>query len=127
MAYMNQERKKVIADALKKNLKGVNIKYSLSVQNYSTIVMTIKSGDVDFFKEMVPEMKHGFEMGYINVNPYHFRNHFEGRSRDVLTKIFEAMNTGNHDRSDIQSDYHDVGWYVEVRIGTYNKPYIPTK
>lgn len=127
MAYMNQDRKKAIADALKKNLKGINLKYSLSVRNHSTIVMTIKSGDVDFIGEIVPEMKHGFEMGYINVNPYWFRDHFEGRSKDVLTKIFEALNMGNHDRSDVQTDYFDVGWYVDVCVGKYNAPYILTK
>jgi hypothetical protein len=31
--------------------------------------------------------------------------------------------TGNHDRSDIQSDYFDVGWYVDVNIGSWNRPY----
>jgi hypothetical protein len=30
---------------------------------------------------------------------------------------------GNHDNSDIQSDYFDVGWYVEVNIGKWNKAY----
>jgi hypothetical protein len=35
-----------------------------------------------------------------------------------------AMNDGNHDRSDIQTDYFDVGWYVDVNIGRWNKPYI---
>ena len=33
------------------------------------------------------------------------------------------MNDGNHDRSDPQSDYFDVGWYVDVNIGKWNKPY----
>jgi hypothetical protein len=33
------------------------------------------------------------------------------------------MDIGNHDRSDIQTDYFDVGWYKSVNIGTWNKPY----
>jgi hypothetical protein len=33
------------------------------------------------------------------------------------------MNVGNHDRSDIQSDYFDVGWYVDVNVGAWNQPY----
>lgn len=33
------------------------------------------------------------------------------------------MNVDNHDRSDLQSDYHDVGWWIEIRLGSYEKPY----
>jgi len=35
-----------------------------------------------------------------------------------------VMNTGNWDKSDIQTDYFNVGWYVDVNIGKWNKPYI---
>jgi hypothetical protein len=34
------------------------------------------------------------------------------------------LNTGNHDNSDSQTDYFDVGWYVDVKVGKWNKPYI---
>jgi len=37
------------------------------------------------------------------------------------------MDIGNHDRSDIQSDYFDVGWYKSVNIGKWNKPYEVTR
>jgi hypothetical protein len=37
------------------------------------------------------------------------------------------MMVGNHDRSDIQSDYFDVGWYVDINIGRWNKPYALVK
>ena len=30
----------------------------------------------------------------------------------------------NHDNSDIQTDYFDVGWYVDVNAGIWNKPYV---
>jgi hypothetical protein len=33
------------------------------------------------------------------------------------------MNTGNWDESDIQTDYFNVGWYVDVKIGSWQKPY----
>jgi hypothetical protein len=33
------------------------------------------------------------------------------------------MNGGNHDNSDVQTDYFDVGWYVDVNIGSWDKPY----
>jgi hypothetical protein len=36
------------------------------------------------------------------------------------------MNAGNHNNSDVQSDYFDVGWYIDVNIGKWNKPYVAT-
>jgi hypothetical protein len=33
------------------------------------------------------------------------------------------MNAGNWDKSDIQTDYFNVGWYIDVNIGKWNKPY----
>lgn len=127
MAYMNQERKKRLAALLKDALKGVDLKYSLSVRNHSTIVMSIRSGDVDFFGDLVPGEFDSSIRDYLDINPYWYKEHFQGRSRDVLTKIFGALNDGNHDRSDTMTDYFDVGWYVDVNVGTYKKPYLLTK
>jgi hypothetical protein len=33
------------------------------------------------------------------------------------------MNDGNYDNSDIQSDYFSVGWYIDVNVGKWDKPY----
>jgi hypothetical protein len=57
------------------------------------------------------------------VNPYHYQNHFSGTAKKFLNEVMAAMNAGNHDNSDIQTDYFDVGWYVDVNIGQWNKPY----
>jgi hypothetical protein len=43
---------------------------------------------------------------------------------DFMKEIFVAMNDGNWDKSDIQSDYFNVGWYVDVNIGKWDKHYI---
>jgi hypothetical protein len=29
----------------------------------------------------------------------------------------------NHDNSDIMTDYFDVGWYLNINVGGWNKPY----
>ena len=50
MAYMNQQKKAVIASNLKPVLKKYGLKGSLSVNNHSTIVLTVKSGKIDFIK-----------------------------------------------------------------------------
>lgn len=50
-----------------------------------------------------------------------------GQALEFLKKAFAVLNNGNHDNSDISTDYFDVGWYVNVRIGEWNKPYILEK
>lgn len=127
MAYMNQEKKKIIADALKAALKGENIKYTLSVRNHSTIVMTIKESRFDWIgqKRTVSEYITA-ETTHYNVNPYHYKAGLHGDELEVMTKIITALNTNNYDRSDIMTDYYECGHYVEILIGTYDKPYILT-
>lgn len=121
MAYMSQEKKAKIAPAVKAILKKYNVKASLAVRNHSTLVLNVKQGPIDFIKDFGnPEDAAKFG---IQVNPYWYHEHFVGKSKEFLTEVITAMNDGNHDRSDIQSDYFDVGWYVDVNIGKWNKPY----
>jgi hypothetical protein len=118
---MSQEKKAKIAPAVKAILKKYNVKASLAVRNHSTLVLNVKQGPIDFIKDFGnPEDAAKFG---IQVNPYWYHEHFVGKSKEFLTEVITAMNDGNHDRSDIQSDYFDVGWYVDVNIGKWNKPY----
>ena len=135
MAYMSQEKKSKIAPVVKKILTKYGVKGSLAVRNHSTLVLNIKSGDIDFIKnynDTVGERAGGFRTGsaavdHVSVNPFWYHEHFSGKAKSFLTDIMVAMNDGNHDNSDIQSDYFDVGWYVDVNIGKWNKPYILSK
>jgi hypothetical protein len=102
MAYMNQERKSKIAPVVKAICKKYGVKASLSVRNHMTLCLTIKSGNIDF------------------VGDYH-------DSEEFLKEVLTAMNEGNHDRSEIQYDYFDVGWYVDVNVGRWNESYQFTK
>ena len=133
MAYMNQERKQDRAPAIKAILKKYNVKGSLAVRNHMTLVLNIKSGAIDFIANSnrvcgadFYQVSRGFTpnaAGYDQINPYHFQNHYDGAALEFLKEVFEVMNKGNHDHSDIQSDYFNVGWYVDVNIGSWNKPY----
>lgn len=140
MAFMSQEKKKQIAAALKIAMKGTGIKYTLAVNHYSTLVMNIKSGPVDFIENAArvatqkmiqrPDQLQyvvDHKRGHLQVNTYWYKEHFTGQALAILEKAIPVLNTGNHDRSDIQSDYFDVGWYVNVNIGQWNKPYVVTK
>lgn len=138
MAYFNQERKQERAPAIKAILKKYGIKGSLGVRNHSTFVLNIKSGKIDFIENFIAtdaKLIHGGKMSQdqidyirknqsLDVNPYWFKEHFSGKAKDFLTEVFQAMNKGNHDNSDIMTDYFDVGWYSDVNIGSWNKPYM---
>ena len=134
MAYMSQEKKAVIAAKIKPILAKYGVKGSLSVCNHSTIVLTLKSGKIDFIENLnrVCNSSHyqtsnGFRpatRGHVDVNPYWYQDHFDGKAKKFLSEALRVLNTGNHDNSDSQTDYFDVGWYVDVKVGKWNKPYI---
>ena len=125
MAYMSQERKREIAKELKSALSGSGLRYSLGVDNHSTLVMNIWEGSVDFIGERLLDRwcDETEPPAYLSVNPYHYERHFEGESLRLLKIIFPILNRGNYNKSDLMSDYHHVGWYVEVNVGRWNKPY----
>ena len=54
------------------------------------------------------------------------KEHFTGDALAFLSEVIPAMNDGNHDRSEAQYDHFDVGWYIDVNIGQWNKDYIVT-
>jgi hypothetical protein len=131
MAYMSQERKAQLAPAIKAICQKYGVKASLAVNHHSTLVLNIKSGPIDFeasFRRAVAEdyatrpehMRPGFNH---QLNPYHYQRHFDGDALAFLSEVVPAMNVGNHDRSDLMTDYHDVGWYVSVNVGQWDKPY----
>jgi len=98
-----------------------------------TLCLTLKSGSIDFIANSNKvcvndhyQMARGFTpntSGYDQVNPYHFKDHYDGVALAFMQEVFAAMNDGNWDKSDIQSDYFNVGWYVDVNIGKWDKPY----
>ena len=140
MAYMSQERKQQRAPIIKTILKKYGVKGSLAVRNHSTLVLNIKSGSIDFIENYIEtdsKLVHGGKMNQdqidyirknksLDVNPYWYQDHFDGDALAFLKEVMPAMNTGNHDNSDIQTDYFDVGWYVDINIGRWNKPYTVT-
>jgi len=138
MAYVSQERKQSLAPAIKAVLKKYGVKGSLSIRTHSSLVLTIKSGKIDFvenFIETDSKVLHGRKMSQaqinhirknqsVDVNPYWYHEHFSGKAKDFLKEVLAAMNKGNHNNSDAMTDYFDVGWYVDVNIGRWNQPYI---
>ena len=132
MAYVSQELKAKLAPGIRAICKRYGVKASLGVHNHSTLVLNVRQGKIDFvenFNRVCSARPRSNSTGFqpardhISVNPYWYKEHFDGRALQFLSEVLPAMNAGNHDRSDIQSDYFDVGWYVDVNIGQWDRPY----
>ena len=115
MAYFNQERKKEMQPKIKALLKRYGMKGSLAVRHHSTVVLNLKEGPIDFGGDR------------IQVNVYWIRDHYTGVARKFLEEAYAILMVGNHNNSDIQTDYFDVGWYVDINVGKWDKPYVCTK
>jgi hypothetical protein len=141
MAYVSQELKAKLAPSIRAVCKKYGIKASVAVRNHSTLVLNIKQGSIDFIENYIETDKAKSYCNYmsetviagirkdqsLDVNPYHYRDHFSGHARKFLIEVMSIMNDGNWDESDIQTDYFNVGWYVDVNIGRWNKPYALVK
>lgn len=132
MAYMNQEKKSKIAENLKPVLKKYGVKGTLSVRSNMTIALTLKSGKIDFiknFNETVSQQAGGFRLSapakeYLQVNTYWYQDHFTGEAKDFLAEAKKALlSAGWYDNSDIQTDYFDTAYYIDINVGRYDKPY----
>lgn len=137
MAYMNQEKKQKIAKALKPILTKYNVKGSLRVRNHSSVCLTLKSGTIDFIGNSNRvcgsshyQVNNGFRpntSGHADVNPYWFKDHYDGIAKAFLTEAFDALKSaGWYDNSDAQIDHFDTAYYVDIHIGKWNKPYVIT-
>lgn len=144
MAYMCQENKAKLAPGIKRVLANYGLKGSLRVSGNSTLCLTITSGDLDFIGNFVEVLRNEVATmdktdhrtrwmhdsisqtlvsQTISVNEYHLKKQFTGRCLAALSELLDAMNVGNWDKSDIQTDYFNIGWYVSMNVGKMGKPY----
>lgn len=139
MAYMNQEKKQKIVEKVKPILKKYKMKATFAVSNHSTIVVNIKSGSLDFIGDMNPnrnDLLNPHKVDYeklrekytLDINPYWYQEHYTGKSKKFFSELFPALYSADYyDRSDIQTDYFDTAYYVDVNVGNWKQPYTITK
>jgi hypothetical protein len=138
MAYMSQEHKAKLAPTIRAICKRYGIKATLAVRNHSTLMLTIKQGEIDFIGNSNQvcgndhyQVARGFKpntSGYESVNPYHYKSHFSGRALEFLQEVIPAMYGPDYfDHSDIQTDYFHCSHYIDVSIGRWNSPYALVK
>jgi len=138
MAYMNSERKAKIAANLKPILKKYGIKGTLRVRNHMAIVLTLKSGKIDFIANSNRvcgnspyQVSRGFKPNtgnYCSVNQFWFHEHYDGDAKAFLTEAIDALKSADYyDRSNAMIDYFDTAYYMDINIGRWDKPYEVTK
>jgi hypothetical protein len=135
MAYMNQEKKKDLAPAIKAVLKKYKMKGTIGVRNYSTLVVTIKAGVLDIpenfqkinnagINQMCFQEQIEIKPTHIKVNHFWIDNNYDGVVCDFLTELDAAMQADNYDNTDIMRDHFDCGYYIDIQVGTWEKPFL---
>lgn len=122
MAYISQDRKKVIA----KNVKAVAKAYgfggrdvTVAVRHYSSLVVNIWGGPLDLLGDS------GVSGDYLQINPYWCEEHAEDpKIKQFYTDLLAAIkSTGYYNNSDAMSDYFDHDFYIDINAGRFDKPY----
>jgi hypothetical protein len=115
MAYVSKEDKKTLAPAIKKVLAEYGVKGTIKVNNYSTLVVTLRKVPAGLFT--TEEIERG------NVNVYWIEDNFTGTAKKFLTKLLDAMKGAKYYNNDDSSyDYFDRSHYTNIDIGEWNKP-----
>jgi hypothetical protein len=112
MAYVSQEKKAQLTPAIRAVLNKYNIKASISVRHHSSLVVTIKSGNIDFGDSH-------------QVNEYWIHEHYTGTARDFLTELLAAMKGPDYFcEDDSMTDYFHRSHYTDINIGKWDRPYV---
>jgi hypothetical protein len=113
MAYVSQEDKAKLAPVIKYVLAKYGMKGTISVRHHSTLVVTVKSGNIDFG---------GTD---IDVNVYWINEHYTGKARDFLNELHQAMMGPDwFCEDDAMTDYFHRSHYCDIRIGNWQRPYV---
>jgi len=125
MSYMNQSIKKELAPAIKAVLKKYKMKGSIAVRHHSSLVVNIKSGEIDMMRKFAESE---YPRDYIQVNPYWITENWEDPTAAAfLTELKAAMEGPNfYNNDDTMTDYFDRSHYVDMNVGTFSKPYVYT-
>jgi len=125
MAYIRTDEVAAIRGQLK--AKFPQLKFSVRKQHHSSVIVTIKSGTVDF-SELLDEH------GYAQTNQYWLSR--MGKHQALFEKIYEVIKTAPasvpggrawFDESDSMTDYFHTAFYMSVNIGSYDRPYVCSK
>lgn len=136
MAYVTEEIITKARAALKALNKEYGVKATLSGKGDSTLHLTIAEGPIDFIGNYCETVAINRRMHdtqqvidwvqreqNISVNQYYVDSSFSGIALEYLEKAKAIMYTDHWDKSDSQSDYFHCSYYIDMRVGRWNKGY----
>ena len=139
MAYVSQADKTKLAPTIKAILKKYGVKGTLSIRNHMSLVLTLKSGKIDFIENYIAtdsnknyankmsadQVAYIRKNGCLDVNTYWIDSHYSGKAQAFLTEVKAAMEGPDFfNNDDVQSDYFNRSHYVDINVGKWSKPYI---
>ena len=128
MAYIGADSVKAIRVAL--NAEFPEIKFSVTNDNHSSVVVSIMESPYNLINEHTAD-EADIKSGYSSINHYYPDRYAHEALYQRIWDIVKIapFNAGTedepwYDRSDIQSDYFDVSYYLTLRVGKWNKAYV---
>ncbi|QIH37890.1 hypothetical protein G7A72_03330 [Flavobacterium sp. Sr18] len=118
MAYIKTETVKGMRNEIKNLFPAKQgWKFSITCINYSTVRCAILAAPI--------ELRMDLTRSHESVNNYYIESHYEANpaAKEVLTKINSVLNQDNYNNSDAMVDYFDVGHYISLSVGEWNKPF----
>ena len=128
MAYIGADSVKAIRVAL--NAEFPEIKFSVTLDNHSSVNISIMESPYNLINEHTAD-EADIKFGYSSINHYYPERYAHEALYQRIWDIVKIapFNAGTedepwYDRSDIQSDYFDVSYYLTLRVGKWNKAYV---
>ena len=132
MAYMNQEKKQRIVARIKA-VTPKTWRVTFRVRDHAELICTISKADVDImaavsdaYRELArtrPSYDFSGAMKHIQALHKDAIELLPEPLRSTLKAMYDAMMSENYNRSDLMTDYHDVGYYAYLSIGAWHKPF----
>ena len=126
MAYIDQDKKKTIAQALKFEFAG--LKFTLSIKDHTTLVVKFYN-DFNFNKAVEEEKQRYLQNDYCVERGITFESEggLQSAIKNGITKyeinesykyIFKVIKKagGWFDHSDIMTDYHHTAFYIDLKV-----------
>ena len=114
-SYTRKELKVIFAKWLKETYKGCT--FSISLSGYNSICVRLLKADFNPFKGEM-KLNYSFSRYSIADDP-----ELNDRAKEMFNNIESYLMSYNYDRSDLITDYYDVGFYLDMVIGSGKTPF----
>jgi len=129
---------KEIASGIKTQLKKEfpTCVFSVGCKRYSggqSLNISLMKGPFSVFEKDVTTNGYKIEKFHAQLNQYQFNDvnderisngvYLTQKAWDVMKRAYDLTKKHNWDRSDIQTDYFDVNFYLHLHIGKWDNPY----